>query len=81
MTDAAMDEFSRIDFTALDEALARLRENPDQGRLWQVVELRFFAGLTNKEIADVLEVSESAVERDWRFAKAWLRRELGHGHA
>jgi DNA-directed RNA polymerase specialized sigma24 family protein len=40
------------------------------------VELRFFGGLTNEEIADVLEISPRTIKREWRLAKAWLRREI-----
>jgi RNA polymerase sigma factor (sigma-70 family) len=42
----------------------------------QVVELRFFGGLSVKETAEVLKVSEDTVSRDWRFAKDWLFSEL-----
>jgi DNA-directed RNA polymerase specialized sigma24 family protein len=42
----------------------------------QVVELRFFGGLTVEETADVLEISPETVMRDWKTAKAWLLREL-----
>jgi RNA polymerase sigma factor (sigma-70 family) len=42
----------------------------------QVVELRYFGGLTNEEIAEVLKVSPATVERDWRYARAWLYQEL-----
>jgi DNA-directed RNA polymerase specialized sigma subunit len=41
-----------------------------------VVELRFFAGLSAKETAEVLKVSEETVLRDWKLAKSWLKREL-----
>jgi DNA-directed RNA polymerase specialized sigma24 family protein len=41
-----------------------------------VIELRFFGGLSVKDTADVLAVSQETVLRDWRLAKAWLRREL-----
>ena len=55
---------------ALDEALERLAEvDPDRARL---VELRFFAGLTHPEIAELLEISLSSVERRWRLARAFL---------
>jgi len=65
------------DFVALDEALNRLAQiDPQQG---QVVELRFFSGLTVEETAKVLDVSERTVKRDWNVAKAWLRRELSRG--
>jgi len=44
-----------------------------------VVELRFFAGCTIEETAEALSVSTATVERDWRFARAWLRNQLdGH---
>jgi DNA-directed RNA polymerase specialized sigma24 family protein len=43
----------------------------------QVVEFKFFAGLTVGEIADVLRVSADTVARDWRMARTWLLRELG----
>jgi RNA polymerase sigma factor (TIGR02999 family) len=61
----------------VDVALDRLgEENP---RLCRLVELRYFVGLSEEEIASLLEVSVRTVRRDWRFAKAWLRRELGGG--
>jgi len=63
------------DFVALDEALVALAEL-DQ-RKSQVVEMRFFGGLSVKEIAEVLKVSEETVMRDWRLSKVWLMRELG----
>ena len=43
-----------------------------------VVELRYYAGFTETEVADLLEVSRETVKRDWRFAKAWLRTRLDH---
>lgn len=59
---------------AIDEALERLAvEDP---RKASVVELRFFAGLTNQEAAEVLGCSEPTVRRHWRTAKLWLYREL-----
>ncbi len=59
---------------ALDEALDRLRGlNPRQG---QVVECRFFAGLSIEETAEVLALSPATVKRDWIAARAWLNREL-----
>jgi RNA polymerase sigma factor (TIGR02999 family) len=63
-----------LDVELLDEALRRLAEfSPAQARL---VELRFFAGLTNEEVAEVLGVSDSTVKREWRSAKAWLAAQL-----
>lgn len=65
------------DLLALDEALMRLaRRHPQKSR---VVELRFFGGLSIEETARIMEVSDSTVERDWKFARAWLAREMGPG--
>jgi len=59
---------------ALDDALSRLAEDePDKAR---IVEMRFFGGLTHEEIAAVIGTSLSTVERQWRFARAWLFRDL-----
>ena len=58
----------------LDEALANLaRLDP---RRSQVVELRYFAGLNNSEIASVLQISENTVMRDWNLGRAWLYQQL-----
>ena len=62
------------DLIALDDALERLAVM--EPRKAQVVELRFFGGLDLEESAKVLNVSEVTVRRDWRFAKAWLLRDL-----
>lgn len=59
---------------ALDAALAEL-ETADPRRA-RVVELRFFAGLNNEEIADVLSIHSNTVLRDWNLARAWLRTRL-----
>lgn len=59
---------------ALDEALKRLAAFDE--RKSRIAELRFFAGLTVEETAEVLSVSIETVMRDWRLAKAWLQREL-----
>jgi RNA polymerase sigma factor (TIGR02999 family) len=65
---------SEVDLVALHEALERLAANDSQkGR---IVELRFFGGLTIEETAEVLDISHATVERDWKMARAWLRREL-----
>ena len=62
------------DLIAVHEALLRLSEI--DARKGQIVELRFFSGLTEEETAEVLNISPETVRRDWRFAKAWLRNEL-----
>jgi len=59
----------------LDEALKSLAEMDP--RRSQVVELRYFGGLNNEEIAGVLNVSENTVTRDWNMARAWLYQQLG----
>lgn len=59
---------------ALDEALDALRRL--NARHCEVVELRFFGGLTTKEIAELINVSPATVRRDWRMARAWLRKKL-----
>ncbi|MGP0073131.1 MAG: sigma-70 family RNA polymerase sigma factor [Bryobacteraceae bacterium] len=62
------------DLIAIDDALQALAAF--DSRKSQVVELRFFGGLSVKETAEVLRVSEETVRRDWNMAKSWLRREL-----
>lgn len=62
---------------ALDDALNALAQMDP--RRAQVIELRFFGGLSVEETADVLKVSPQTVMRDWRIARAWLARELGRG--
>lgn len=59
---------------ALDEALKRMAVV--DARKAQVVELRFFGGSTNEEIAEALHISANTVIRDWKLAKAWLQREM-----
>ena len=63
-----------FDLVSLDEALAQLSELDE--RQARVVELRFFAEMNMKEIAHVMEVSVSTVEREWRMARAWLSGRL-----
>ena len=61
----------------LDDALTGLAKlDEQQGR---IVELRFFGGLATEEIAEVLGVSTSTVQRDWNVAKVWLMREMKRG--
>jgi RNA polymerase sigma factor (TIGR02999 family) len=58
------------DLLALDEALETLEVEDERSH--QVVMLRFFAGMTANEAAELLDVSERTVDRDWQFARAWL---------
>jgi len=72
---ASLTEQRGADLVALDEALNALAEV--DRRKAQVVEMRFFGGLSVEEVAEVLKVSKETVIRDWRLAKVWLLRELG----
>ena len=66
-----------VDFSDLDEALQRLTAlDPRQG---QLVELRFFGGLSIEETAEVMKLSPATIKREWSSARAWLRRELASG--
>jgi RNA polymerase sigma factor (TIGR02999 family) len=63
-----------VDLLALNEALDELdKMDPQQSR---IVELKFFGGLSIEEIAEVLKIGHATVERDWKMARAWLRRQL-----
>lgn len=64
-----------VDMLALDEALTRLDGRSSQDR--RIVEMKFFAGMTEAEIAAVLEISDRTVRRRWTFARAWLFSQLG----
>lgn len=74
---ARAEDFSTL--LSVADAISRLREQDSE--LAQVVELRFFGGLTVAEAAEVLGLSDRTVRRHWLVAKAWLRRELGDGPA
>ena len=65
------------DFVAIDEALTALATV--DARKGQVVEMRFFGGLTLEETAEALQISRDTVKRDWKMAKLWLLRELRGG--
>ena len=65
------------DLVALDEALDALARFDE--RKVQIIEMRFFGGLSLEETAEVLKVSPGTVRRDWSIAKLWLYRELGGG--
>jgi RNA polymerase sigma factor (TIGR02999 family) len=72
--DVDMAQEQSVDLVALNDALSTLASF--DARMGQVVELRFFGGLTVQETADVLKVSPETVMRDWKTAKVWLLREL-----
>ncbi|TDJ71138.1 MAG: sigma-70 family RNA polymerase sigma factor [Planctomycetota bacterium] len=63
------------DVLSVDEALTKLEEQ--HARCAQIVSLRFFAGLSMPEAAEIAGISLATAERDWRFARAWLQKELG----
>jgi RNA polymerase sigma factor (TIGR02999 family) len=66
-----------IDLLALDEALARLEgKDPEKARL---VKLRYFAGLTTSQAADVLHISVATANRHWSYARSWLFQEISRG--
>lgn len=65
------------DFLALNEALTRLEKRDE--RTYRVIELRFFAGLSVNETAEVLGVSARTVKREWNFGRAWLLGQLKGG--
>jgi RNA polymerase sigma factor (TIGR02999 family) len=67
---------AKDDVELLERALEAFQQREGQRDKGRVVELRFFAGLTNEEVAEVLGVSVATVKRDWEFARAWLRREM-----
>jgi RNA polymerase sigma-70 factor, ECF subfamily len=68
---------SDVDVIALDDVLNKLALQ--DLRKSRVVELKFFGGLTTAEIAEVLQISEATVEREWTVARAWLYRALSGG--
>jgi RNA polymerase sigma factor (TIGR02999 family) len=63
-----------IDLLALDDALTALAQIDPRGA--QIIELRFFSGLSLEETAEVVGVSAGTVKRDWSAARAWLYREM-----
>ena len=74
----AVTEERTVDLLALEEALEKLARRNQ--RHSEVAELRFLAGMSEKETAFALGVSERTVREDWRVARAWLSRELTSGH-
>jgi RNA polymerase sigma factor (TIGR02999 family) len=76
--EAFLTDDAAAELLSLDEALDRLAAaNP---RAAQVVERRFYAGLTLDETAEVLGVSMKTVQRDWLLARAWLKKEIRRAH-
>lgn len=65
------------DIAAIDEALTRLAAI--DSRQEQIVQMRYFGGLTIEETAQALEISDATVKREWTVARAWLKRELSQG--
>ena len=70
-----LDAHTQEDVSAIDDALIRL-ERLD-ARQAQVIEMRYFGGLTVEQTAEALGISEATVKREWTLARAWLKRELG----
>jgi RNA polymerase sigma factor (TIGR02999 family) len=80
--DANPSELSSVEqLIAIDDLLSKLADSDP--RMAQIVELRFFGGLTGDEIADALGITERTVKRDWQMARAWLYSQLQRdgGHA
>lgn len=74
---AAWESDGTVEPLVLDEYLERLREHDE--RLAEVVDLRFFGGLSEDEVAETLELTPRQVQHAWRLARAWLAREMGRG--
>jgi RNA polymerase sigma factor (TIGR02999 family) len=66
-----------VDLLALDEVLQKLETH--NKRMAELIKLRFFAGLTTAQAAQVLGISPSTADNDWAYARCWLRLELGAG--
>jgi len=75
--DLAIAKKQTADVVALDSALSELSKRDEQQS--QIVELRYFSGLTIEETAEVLSVSAATVKREWTMAKAWISREMRRG--
>lgn len=70
-----LDAHTQDDVAAIDAALTRLEKI--DARQAQIVEMRYFGGLTVEQTAQALEISEATVKREWTLARAWLKREIG----
>jgi RNA polymerase sigma-70 factor (ECF subfamily) len=77
--DLASDEGRDVDLAELGDLLDELAENDP--RMCQVVELRFFGGMTIEEAAEVLGVSDRTVQNDWRLARAWLKGQFARSRS
>ena len=70
-----LDAHTQEEVSAIDQALQRLEQiDPRQA---QIVEMRYFGGLTVEQTAEAIDISAATVKREWTLARAWLRRELG----
>jgi len=70
-----LDAHTQEEVSAIDQALVRLEQiDPRQA---QIVEMRYFGGLTVEQTAEAIDISAATVKREWTLARAWLRRELG----
>lgn len=74
LTDVVLEHLNGDRLIALNEALEALKQV--DSRQAEIVDLRFFAGFGNQEIANLMGISRSTVQVEWRMAKAWLCREL-----
>jgi RNA polymerase sigma-70 factor, ECF subfamily len=70
-----LDAHTQEEVSAIDQALQRLEQI--DARQAQIVEMRYFGGLTVEQTAEAIGISEATVKREWTLARAWLRRELG----
>ena len=70
-----LDAHTQEEVSAIDQALVRLEQIDT--RQAQIVEMRYFGGLTVEQTAEAIGISEATVKREWTLARAWLRRELG----
>jgi len=70
-----LDAHTQEEVSAIDQALVRLEQI--DARQAQIVEMRYFGGLTVEQTAEAMDISEATVKREWTLARAWLRRELG----
>ena len=70
-----LDAHTQEEVSAIDQALQRLEQI--DARQAQIIEMRYFGGLTVEQTAEAIGISEATVKREWTLARAWLRRELG----